>query len=291
MWDWQHWESDVNINGLYVCFSVMSLLWKCAKITRKFCNDWLRKIIAHFVKLCWLSLLSIRTIVSPLFFNKVNNIKIQIGACCLKPNLFDIKIEFRGCLVIVSFPFMVLFTLLLLFDDNSTVCWSLLAALFHECGHVFAMIFNKNNPSQICFRAFSVDIIDINKTQRDYNTEVFILFSGPLANLIVASVLLSFYRIFCCRFLRVFATANLFLAVFNLLPIESLDGGQIVSNILLRKFQVRTAEKIAFVLSILTLLPIAILGFYVLLQSKYNFSLLFFSCYLLTSLFFKNSYC
>lgn len=209
----------------------------------------------------------------------------------MKPNLFDIKIEFRGCLVIVSFPFMVLFTLLLLFDDNSTVCWSLLAALFHECGHVFAMIFNKNNPSQICFRAFSVDIIDTNKTQRDYNTEVFILFSGPLANLIVASVLLSFYRIFCCRFLRVFASANLFLAVFNLLPIESLDGGQIVSNILLRKFQVRTAGKIAFVLSILTLLPIAILGFYVLLQSKYNFSLLFFSCYLLTSLFFKNSYC
>ena len=209
----------------------------------------------------------------------------------MKSNLFDIRLKFKNCLIIISFPFLALISALLLLDDNSTMCWGLLAAFIHECGHIWAMILRKSKPREICFRSFSIDIIDVSNTQRDYNADIFILLAGPLLNLTIAAVLLSSHRIFNCQSLQVFAVANLFLAVFNLLPIETLDGGQIALNLLLRKCNIKTAERVSFLLSISILFPLAILGFYVLIRSKYNFSLLFLSCYLMAILLFKNKSC
>ncbi len=209
----------------------------------------------------------------------------------LKSNLFDISFKFRNCLIIVSFPFLVIISALLLLDDNSTICWGFLAAFIHECGHIWAMILRKSKPRKICFRAFSIDIIDVSNTQRDYNADIFILLAGPLSNLIIAIVLLIYHRFFDCQSLQVFAITNLFLAIFNLLPIETLDGGQIALNLLLRKCNIKTAERVSFLLSISILFPLAILGFYILIRSKYNFSLLFLSCYLTAILFFKNKSC
>ncbi len=209
----------------------------------------------------------------------------------LKSNLFDIRFKFRNCLIIISFPFLMLITTILLLDGNSMMCWGLLAAFIHECGHIWAMVLRKSKPKQICFQAFFIDIIDSSNTQRDYNADIFILLAGPLSNLIIAIVLLISHRFFNCQSLKIFAIANLFLAVFNLLPIETLDGGQIALNLLLRKCNIKTAERVSFLLSLSILFPLAILGFYVLIRSKYNFSLLFLSCYLIAILLFKNKSC
>lgn len=206
----------------------------------------------------------------------------------MKIKSFDIRFKFRDCLIIISFPFLALITALLLLDDKSTLCWGLLAAFIHECGHIFAMFLKKSKPLQICFRSFSIDIIDSNSLRRDCRSDLFILFAGPLANAIAAFVLIVFQSFFNFCFLKAFALANLFLATFNLLPIEPLDGGQITLIFLLRKLKLRTAEKIALSLSFLTLFPLAAVGFFVLFHSKYNFSLLFLSCYLMAVLLLKN---
>ena len=155
------------------------------------------------------------------------------------------------------------------------------------------MILRKSKPKQIYFRTFSVDIIDFGRGQRDYNTDIFILLAGPLANVILGTVFYCLYSYFEATCLLSFAQANFFLAAFNILPIEPLDGGQTVLNLLLRRFEVQIAEKVMLLLSILILFPLAILGFYILLQSTYNFSLLFLSCYLMAVLLFKNKnwYC
>ena len=150
------------------------------------------------------------------------------------------------------------------------------------------MFLKKSKPLQICFRAFSVDIIDSNRLQRAFKSDIFILLAGPIANLITAMFLLTLQNLFNFCFLKAFVLANLFFAVFNLLPIEPLDGGQILLILLLRKFKLRVAEKIALSLSFLTLFPLAAVGFFVLLHSKYNFSLLFLSCYLMAVLLLKN---
>ncbi len=202
--------------------------------------------------------------------------------------MFDIKFKLRDCIVSVSFPFLALLTALLLLNNNLALFNGILAAIVHEFGHIFAMALKKSKPTQIYLRAFSVDIIDPKKELRDYNTDIFILLAGPLANLILSVVLFLLHSCFTISRLLVFAYANLFLAFFNLLPIEPLDGGQIIFNLLLRTLEVKTSRKLILFISFLVLFPLAILGFYTLLHSKNNFSLLFLSCYLMTVLLFKN---
>lgn len=83
---------------------------------------------------------------------------------------------------------------------------------------------------------------------------------------------------------------NLILGFFNILPIESLDGGQILYIFLSNKMQNDKAIVFLEVISFIILLPLAVIGFYMLLKSKYNFSLLLISCYLISVIIIKKGH-
>uniref|UniRef100_UPI0002DC4984 site-2 protease family protein n=1 Tax=Ruminococcus bromii TaxID=40518 RepID=UPI0002DC4984 len=85
------------------------------------------------------------------------------------------------------------------------------------------------------------------------------------------------------------AMANLCTGLFNMLPVMSLDGGQLMYVILCRKFSEKSAERIINITAVIILFPLTVLGFMVLLNSKYNFSLLFVCAYLIASLLCKNN--
>ena len=68
---------------------------------------------------------------------------------------------------------------------------------------------------------------------------------------------------------------------------EALDGGQALYALLCNKFSQKTSETIVAVVSFFALLPIAIIGFMMLLQSKHNFTLFFISIYLMVLLVLK----
>ena len=89
--------------------------------------------------------------------------------------------------------------------------------------------------------------------------------------------------------LLTFSIVNLLTGLFNLLPVSNLDGGQAIYLILTQKFTDKTANRIIDVLTVLLIFPISIAGFIVLLNSKYNFSLLLISVYLIITLIIKNS--
>ena len=198
--------------------------------------------------------------------------------------MFSIKFDFYGCKITLSFSFLVLITALLLADDIGATLYGVLAAEIHELGHIFAMTLKQSKPQRINLRAFSIDIVDANRVRKDYNSDVFILLAGPTLNVLFGVILYLLHGLLEVVWLRAFANANLFLAIFNLLPIEQLDGGQIVYNLLLRKLSAKNAERVSFFVSFIVLFPLAILGFYILLLSKYNFSLLFFSVFLMCNL-------
>ena len=73
------------------------------------------------------------------------------------------------------------------------------------------------------------------------------------------------------------------------MPIESLDGGNALYLLLLRHMRHEYVIKAIEVLSFIVLLPLAAAGFFILLQSKYNFTLLFTSCYLMGIILLKNT--
>ena len=124
--------------------------------------------------------------------------------------------------------------------------------------------------------------------------------AGPLSNLLMAALSLAIFRVlytfvdsiwFLNMAARVlistFASINIGLAVFNLLPIEPLDGGQALYCLLAMRMEEEPARKWVLRVSVITLFPIAAAGFFVLVMSGYNITLLAVSLYLSLLLLFK----
>ncbi len=114
-----------------------------------------------------------------------------------------------------------LFILYLLNGEKTFVC-VMLSALAHEMGHLFAMKISGSKVSNFTFGFFNFNI-KYNKYKTSYKTDIFISFSGPFFNIAfgVLSLLLGYTELFY---------ANMSLAFLNLLPIDSLDGGNILRS-------------------------------------------------------------
>lgn len=195
--------------------------------------------------------------------------------------LFDCKIG-------ISFLFVALITGTIIYDKSLSVLWGVLAALIHEIGHLLAMIIIGDKPESIMFNLFDVAIVDTKRAAHSYKHDVFILALGPILNICIFGLFYFTYSFFEIENLYTFSLQNLFLGMMNLLPIESLDGGQILYILFSKSFSQRKTEIIIQIISFVVLFPLLIIGLIILLRSKYNFSLLFISLYLMAVIIFKN---
>lgn len=163
-----------------------------------------------------------------------------------------------------------------------------MAVIIHECGHLFAMLICKSQPDKIKISLFEIKITNSSRQLNTTRQNIFIIFFGPLVNFIC---FILFYLLYLCNseFLLPIAMANLCTGLFNMLPVMSLDGGQLMYVILCRKFSEKSAERIINITAVIILFPLTVLGFMVLLNSKYNFSLLFVCAYLIASLLCRNN--
>lgn len=94
-----------------------------------------------------------------------------------------------------------------------------LSALCHELGHLTALKFVGAEVERIRLTAFGAEI-RADTRYLSYGREIFCTLAGPAVNLILAVVLARVAGDY------LMAGANLFLGVFNLLPLPSLDGGR-----------------------------------------------------------------
>lgn len=189
-------------------------------------------------------------------------------------------IRIKNFKIYVSFPFVALITLMILngFYVGYYLCF--LSVLIHECGHLIAMLILKVNVSGLEISAFDIKIIEKGKSINSFKKEFIITSFGPLFNLTAFSAFLYLNK--------VFAFVNLFIGLFNLLPCSTLDGGQLLCLILSRRFSRKIVRRILNIATVVVFFPVFLTGIYILLSSRYNFSLLFLSLYLLMSLFVKN---
>jgi len=102
-----------------------------------------------------------------------------------------------------------------------------------------------------------IDPYNFSHPKRD---ELFVALAGPVSNLILASFLAIVYRFFPVSIIFVIAIINIYLAIFNLLPIPPLDGSKIFLNLLPQEKSVEWAEAFdrygSFLLIALIFLPI-----------------------------------
>lgn len=191
----------------------------------------------------------------------------------LNLKIFDIKIK-------ISFLFVAFLSLMLVIDATHKTLLCIFATLLHEFGHMFAILLLHKKIYEIRLNLSSIDIVN-KKSNLAFKKEIFITISGSLMNFLAAVVINSVNSTINSGLLRIFFVQNVLIGMFNLLPISTLDGGQLLFLMLEKKFSHKTAYKITQVISCLTLIPIAILSFIIIFNSKYNFSLLFLCIYLI----------
>lgn len=151
-----------------------------------------------------------------------------------------------------------------------------MSVCLHESAHLAAMAIFHALPVKVVFSGFGCRMILSEKHRLSYRQNAVISLAGPLGNLALASV---FFVLNPEN--QIAIQSNLALGILHLLPIEPLDGGLAVHAFLRGKIAAGKADKICLVLSIALLLPLSILGFLILLQTRYNFSLLALSIYLM----------
>ena len=190
----------------------------------------------------------------------------------------------------ITFLFVAVLAFVSVADATTNILLTLLASLIHECGHLVAMIIMGNKPQKVVFELGGINIVKQSKTFLSLNKEIIIALSGPLVNFIALVLSCSIFAFFNNEKILTFTSVNLILMVFNLLPIKSLDGGRALFYYLSKKHSISTCRKVLISLSIFFISLTFIWGIYILIYTRYNFSLIIIAIFLTISLVKDNEY-
>lgn len=196
-----------------------------------------------------------------------------------------LALSFGSCRVYVDFSCFVLLAFCCLFAGGVGSAFVLSAAALHELAHILALLIFRSPPKTVTVTALGCRIVpDTGRSLRPLQSCMTLL-AGPVMNLLLfgAGSLFQLKN-------ALFFTANLALGFFHILPIEPLDGGMALRTALSNFVGWQRAGRITRIITILLLLPLAVLGLLVLLQTHYNFSLLAISLYLMLYLLLGRDY-
>ena len=172
--------------------------------------------------------------------------------------------------IYVGYEAVAALTAVLLLDRENRIVLCMTAAVLHELGHLLMMRLCGIGVRGISLRLFDVRIdADAPRTFRD---DLCVTLGGVGVNLLLAAAFVPSGSFF--------GHANLALGCFNLLPVFSLDGGRALYLLLMRRHEPRVCGRVVKIISFLILLPLMTAGFYTLIRSGYNYSLLTVSLYL-----------
>ena len=190
-------------------------------------------------------------------------------------HLFDIQIRF-------SLWFFAVAACAALLQKGPLLYYFVLPIATHELGHLLVMAVLGVQIEEIAFTPVSLAIRRKQGRMLSYGGEVAVSLGGVAANLLMAFFL---YR-FAFQSMRttLLLACNVAVAVFNLLPVGSLDGGQVLRHVSSRFFSLRVADILSRVISFVVLTPMTAVAVLVLLRQKGNFTLLLVCVYLTVTL-------
>ena len=171
----------------------------------------------------------------------------------------------------------------MLLTDRTGICLAtVLAAFFHEGGHLLAAYVMK-----IPMREIRLDMLGARMEVRgrliSYGEEWLLCAAGPLFSLFGAALASLFWR--WARFSKRFSCASLLLGLLNFMPIRTFDGGRMLETALSRLWGTTVADKIMGCISFFFLFLLWALAVYFLLRAGDGFSLFCFSVSLLSRFF------
>ena len=194
--------------------------------------------------------------------------------------MFELK--FGNFSAAFDFSFFASVTLLIVLGDQYAVL-GLVACLLHESGHLIVMKICGISVRRILFYGAGIKIMPDKRFYfTDFGTEFAVLIAGSLANF--SAVLLPVF--FDTPEVKLFSVINGIIGVFNLLPLQYLDGGKLIIAVIRRYCDYTQAcllERYHKWLNIFLIISVMIAFAY---AGKGNFTLFLTLCYLLASAVF-----
>lgn len=189
----------------------------------------------------------------------------------------DFKIG--NCRICISPLFAVMLSLILLVDRTGIMLFGILSVVIHESGHLVFMYLTKKHPEKVVFQLGGI-IISSPKSA-SYNSELLIALGGCLFNFFacLASGLIYLYS--RNEMLFIFSAANFGLMLFNLMPINSLDGMDIIKFSLLKNYSMEKVKSVCNIISVCFLAAVSLLSVYSVVKFGLNPTILICLLYLL----------
>ena len=178
---------------------------------------------------------------------------------------------------------MALLTLVAITDKTFFAVYGFALIMIHELGHILASIILKMRIREI---NFGIANIDISKPQdydtRKFSEKVILILGGPIFNFLVFMIFLVMYlRTKNLNYLYI-ALQSVGIAVLNMLPIESLDGGELLALFIEKHSRYfGSCEKIFNLVSWICLFLLAIFWFFIIIKFRYGFSVILLILYLI----------
>lgn len=170
----------------------------------------------------------------------------------------------------MCFSFFAIITLLLLLDGTNYAMLGLIACIVHELGHIFVMCLCSISPKKIIFYGAGIKIVPNYDKITSVTQDFFVLIAGSLTNLIIFSVL---YPLSQGDFqIALFATINLVIGIFNLIPFKYFDGGRII-DLFINVFCEKNALVLRKIIRIISIIILIIFGVVFGITQKGNLSL------------------
>ncbi len=186
------------------------------------------------------------------------------------------------CRIQIGFSFFALLAFSCLFVGAGSSAFFLGAAGIHELAHLVVLCGLGVPPEQIRLTLWGCRMVPNRERRLGFHSQAAISLAGPGINLLGAGFL---YAVGLRE--HPFFSANLVLGILHILPIEPLDGGIALHALLCARWKEHVAGWISLGISLALLFPLGVLGFLLLLQTRYNFTLLALSIYLMLYLLLR----
>ena len=187
----------------------------------------------------------------------------------------------------IDFSFSLTVTLMLLFCRSDTVVLSLLSSLLHEAGHLITMHLSGQKILTVTLGAFGIRIDRQLSTLVSYKKEAVIALGGILVNFIIAFTGILYYYLWGSIFALKLTAVNIIIALFNMIPLDTLDIGRVLRYTLLCSIDENKCDRILSIISAVFVNLLAIVCLTVNIFIGFNLSLNIVTVYLYVITLFK----
>lgn len=191
--------------------------------------------------------------------------------------MFELK--FGKICIAFDFSFFASVSLLMILGNGYAVS-GLAACIWHELGHLLIMKISGIKTKRILFYGAGIKITpDKQLCFTSFGTELLVLMGGSLANFAAAAV----FGLSDSFEMKLFSAINAVIGVFNLLPLQYLDGGKLIIAVIYRICSFSRACMLERYLKRLNIFMIILIMICFAFVGKGNFTLYITMCYLLIS--------